>query len=175
MGNKGRTWRERNRKDPRTRKYKRKTPSSKSTTMTNTVDDETGETNSNSPSSPAPGCSLPTPSTASERKIRHSAGDGVVRLADEPAAFNGEYDDKCVDDSGYLLMDTGILFPILNELVKCPRCGFSVDCPHKKQGLAYFIKISCRSVSCLWNKSFYTSDKVKRDGRGADPFDARQS
>ena len=127
MGNKGKAWRERNRKDPRTRNYKRKTPSSKSTTIINTVDDETGETNSNSP---APGCSLPTPSTASERKIRHSAGDGVVRLEDEPAAIDGEYDDKCIDDSGYLIMDTGILFPILNELVKCPRCGFSVETAH---------------------------------------------
>ena len=97
-----------------------------------------------------------------------------MRLEDEPAAIDGEYDDKCIDDSGYLIMDTGILFPILNELVKCPRCGFSVETAHmvdKKQRLAHFIKISCRSVSCLWNKSFYTSDKVKRDGRGADPFD----
>ena len=71
-------------------------------------------------------------------------------------------------------MDTGILFPILNELVKCPRCGFSVETAHmvdKKQGLANFIKISCCSISCRWNRSFYTSDKVKRDGRGADPFD----
>ena len=72
---------------------------------------------------------MPTPSTASESKIRHSAGGGVVRLEDEPAAIDGEYDDKCIDDSGYLIMATGILFPTLNELVKCPRCGFSRDCP----------------------------------------------
>ena len=159
---------------PEQENTKGKPPSSRSTTMTNTVVDETGETNSNSPSSPPPGCSLPIPSTASERMIRHPAGDGVVKLEDEPAAIDGEYDDTCIDDSGYLLMDTGIIFPILNELVKGSRCGFSVETDHmvdKKQGLAHFIKISCPSDSCLWNKSFYTSDKVKRDGRGADPFD----
>ena len=61
-------WRERNRKDPRTRKYKRKTLTSKSTTITNTVDDETGKTNPNSPSSPAPGCSLPTSSAFSTQQ-----------------------------------------------------------------------------------------------------------
>ena len=33
------------------------------------------------------------------------------------------------------------------------------------------IKISCRSISCRWEKSFYTSDTVERDGRGANPFD----
>ena len=31
--------------------------------------------------------------------------------------------------------------------------------------------ISCRSLSCRWEKSFYTNNTVERDGRGANPFD----
>ena len=73
-------------------------------------------------------------------------------------------------------MDTGILFSLLDELLKCKRCGYCVQTVHlidKKQGLAHMIKKqgSCRSISCRWEKSFYTSNTVERDGRGANPFD----
>ena len=74
----------------------------------------------------------------------------------------------------YVFMDTGILFPLLNELVKCPRCGFSVETNNmlqEKQGHAQLLKISCCSISCRWEKSFYTSERVKNSGRGAKPFD----
>ena len=65
-------------------------------------------------------------------------------------------------------MDTEILSSLLVELVKCPRCGFYVQTEHmvdSKQGLSHLFKISCRNISCRWDKTFFTSKEVKKDGR----------
>ena len=37
----------------------------------------------------------------------------------------------------------------------------------EKQGHAQLLRISCCSISCRWEKSFYTSERVKNSGRGA--------
>ena len=53
---------------------------------------------------------------SSEKKIMSTSTD------------NSDGDELNVDNdvnSGYLFMDIGVLFPVLNELVKCPRCGYS--------------------------------------------------
>ena len=83
-----------------------------------------------------------------------------------------------VDDAGnqhgYVLMDTEILSSLLVELVKCPRCGFYVQTEHlvdSKQGLSNLFKISCRNISCRWDKTFFTSKQARKDGRGSRPFD----
>ena len=39
-----------------------------------------------------------------------------------------------------------------------------------KQGLSHLFKISCRNISCRWDKTFFTSKEVKKDGRGSKPF-----
>ena len=49
----------------------------------------------------------------------------------------------------YVLMDT-------DELVKCPRFGF-----HVKQGRAHSFLIKCRSLSCRWSRSFFSSNEVR--------------
>ena len=56
----------------------------------------------------------------------------------------------------YVITDTELLLPLLNDFVKCPRCGFSVESNNilqEKQGLAQLIKISCCSIPCRWEKS----------------------
>ena len=62
-------------------------------------------------------------------------------------------------------MDVSVLFSVMNEFIKCPRCGFSIESKLQmdgigKQGLAIPIKIFCRSLSCKWNYIFYSSTLV---------------
>ena len=104
---------------------------------------------------------------SSEKKIMSTSTD------------NSDGDELNVDNdvnSGYLFMDIGVLFPVLNELVKCPRCGYSVESIlliDGRQGLANPIKISCRSLSCKWDFIFYSSSLVGGEisRRGPKPFD----
>ena len=61
------------------------------------------------------------------------------------------------------------MFSIFDELVKYPRCGFHVETSHLihyKQGLAHPFLIKCRSVSCRWSRSFFSSI-----ANGSKPFD----
>ena len=76
--------------------------------------------------------------TASERKIRvptsfsHTTTDrseGEVG-EEEETVLPEETVLHEVPNTGYLLMDTGILFPVLDELLKCKCCGWCADCPH---------------------------------------------
>ena len=71
-------------------------------------------------------------------------------------------------------MDTGIMSGIFSELITCPRCQLGVDIVHhieEKQGLAHLFNIKCRSLACQWKRSFYSSRKADRKGRGCKPFD----
>ena len=64
-------------------------------------------------------------------------------------------------------MDTEILSCILDEFVKCPICEFNIKTDHvvnKKQGLSHLFKMSCKSISCRWSKSFYSSKEVMKSG-----------
>ena len=191
MGNKRKTLRERHSKDQRTKKSRRKRATTKTTVSTCTTNPDETETASASSytknmnleeASFLPGPSKSSVLTASERKIRvstsfsHTTTDGSEGEVgeEEETVLPEETVLHEVPNTGYLLMDTGILFPVLDEVLKCKRCGYCVQIAHlidKKQGLAHMIKISRRSISCRWEKSFYTSNTVERDGRGANPFD----
>ena len=73
----------------------------------------------------------------------------------------------------YLLINTEILSSAFSEL-KCPRCTFNVEASHmveERQGLANLIKTTCRSISCQWTNTFYTSKTVEKDGRGLKAFE----
>ena len=151
----------------------------------------TSTTSDNLDDSASPGPSNSCVITSSERKLKLSKDTvSLGTTADEcTAALTEETNDEDDDEEeeeeivqketeakagNYVIMDTGILFSLLNDLVKCPRCGFSVETNsilQEKQRLAQLIKISCCSISCRWEKSFYTSETVKNSGWGATPFD----
>ena len=77
--------------------------------------------------------------TASEREIRVSTSFSLTSITDgsEPEVVEEEeivlFEETVlfeVPNTGYLLMDTGILFPLLDELLKCKRCGHCVQTAH---------------------------------------------
>ena len=167
MGNKRKTLRERHSEDPRTKKSRRKrartsTATTKTTVSTCTTNPDETETASASSynknmnleeASSLPGPSKSSVLTASERKIRvstsfsHTTTDGSEGEVgeEEETVLPEETVLHEVPNTGYLLMDRGILFPVLDELLKCKRCGYCVQTAHlidKKQGLAHMIKIS---------------------------------
>jgi hypothetical protein len=82
--------------------------------------------------------SLPGPSkspvlTASERKITASTSFSLSSTTDASEPELGEEEETVlpeVPNTGYLLMDTGILFALLDELLKCERCGYCVQTAH---------------------------------------------
>ena len=152
------------------------------TGITSTTSDNLEDSASPSPSN---SCVI----TASERKLKLSK-DAVSldRSADEStAALTKETNDDDEEEEEeeivqneteakaghYVIMDRGILFPLLNDLVKYPRCGFSVETNNilQEEGHVQLIKISCCSISCRWEKYFYTSETVKNSSRGAKPFE----
>ena len=75
--------------------------------------------------------SLDSTEGASEKKIKQSEwqlpststvtdGDGVESIVDDDIVDDGH-------QSAYVFMDTSILSSLLNELLKCTRCGFNVE------------------------------------------------
>ena len=171
MGNKYRTWKERTAVDPRTKRRRNKrvytSSSCPSSTTTTTTDNMEGTPNSFvdvtlSSSSSAisnvletPEPSLDSTPTASERKIKESAEGEDIFYVDD---YDGH-------KPAYIFMETEIMFSIFDELVKCPRCGFHVETSHlihSKQGLAHNFQIKCRSLSCQWSKSFFSSKEATR-------------
>ena len=116
--------------------------------------------------------------TASEKKIKQSEWQPPNTSTDtDRGVAETIVDDDIVDDghqSAYVFMDTSILSSLLNELIKCTRCGFNVETTlliGNKQGLCHYFNIERRNISCRWSKCFSTSREVERDGRGAKPFD----
>ena len=92
----------------------------------------------------APEVSIATP-TASERKIKSKCTDGVEEIeGEDPELVEFSEDENSSEDddpnmSGqdlpplggppcYFMIDSNILLPIMKELIKCPRCGYSIDC-----------------------------------------------
>ena len=176
MGNKQRS-RLYRRKDPRTTKrrtyHNKKSSLSSITTTTTTTNNMVTGTGT---ASPTAGCSSSnTNNTASARKINSnlSATNEVVEVEEEN---DSDVDNDNSDDNKkdcYLLINTEILLSAFSEL-KCPRCTFNVEASHmveERQGLANLIKITCRSISCQWTNTFYTSKTVEKDGRGLKPFE----
>ena len=184
MGNKQRANKDRKRVDPRTKKRRRSTSNSKcssgsllattsaATTTTTTSTTTNADRMENAPtslsrgasssmstcsstafeasSSPGPSSDREDITTASERKIKESEGYLPSTSIDELDVDEGY-------QPAYVFMDTGILSNLLDELVKCPRCGFPVKTTHligNKKGLSHSFNIACMSVSCRWDKSF---------------------
>ena len=186
MGNKQRANKDRKRVDTRTKKRRRSTSNSKcssgsllattaaaATTTTNADRMENTPTSlscgasssmstCSSPafeasSSPGPSSDREDITTASERKIKESEGYLPSTSIDELDVDEGY-------QPAYVFMDTGILSNLLDELVKCPRCGFPVKTTHligNKKGLSHSFNIACMSVSCRWDKSFFSSKEVE--------------
>ena len=168
MGNKWRALNER-KKDPRTicrKRKKNKTPVASTTTNEDIADKSTPLPIVIPPTSLSPVItSIASPNqeastaaqeeTASARKIKAAAAHKVRDDDDD--------DDDDVDNSCYILMDTGIMSSIFSELITCPRCHVGVDIVHciaEKQGLAHLFNIKCRSLACQWNRSFYPGRKA---------------
>ena len=175
MGNKQKTWQEGHRKDPRTKTTRRKRNRgglviTSETGITSTISDNLDDSASSGPSN---SCVI----TASERKLKllKDAVSHDTSTAESTAALTEETNDDGEEEEEeeifqneteakaghYVIIDRGILFPLLNDLVKSPRCGFSVKTNNilqEKQGPDQLIKISCCSISCRWEKSFWSGN-----------------
>ena len=199
MGNARATENKRNKVDPRTKRRRRKQTrvvpacshqsilaSSSPPTTTHSIEENTAtslsfacssissssisslEASSFSPTTPVDSTEHVT---ASEKKIRQSEEQPCTSSSTD-LGIESNVDDV-VDDGhqpAYIFMDTSILSSLLDELIKCTRCGFYVETTlmiNNKQGLCHHFNIKCRK----WSKSFFTSKEVERDGRGANPFD----
>ena len=181
MGNKKKTARERYNIDPRTNNRRREqtniavTRSSESSLTqptTNNMEENTTISLSCAPSSsssmetsilPAKGAI-----TASEKKFKKSEWQPPSTSTDtDRGGVESIVDDDIVDDghqSAYVFMDTNILSSLLNELIKCTRCGLNVETSlliGNKQGLCHYFNIKCRNISCRWSKCFSTSKDVE--------------
>ena len=137
----------------------------------------------------APEVSIAIP-TASERKIKPDCTDVEEQIEEEDPELEEFEDENTSEDddpnmSGqdlpplggppcYFMMDSNILLPIMKELIKCPRCGYSIDCfidTAQKQGLVQLMVMFCLNVSCQWEKTVYSSKTIETAKRGLKPFD----
>ena len=186
MGNKRRTFLERKSRDPRTNKrrsnrYKKQQHVAdkigESIIEQGTFLDEIGDVNEENLLSDVDEVDLEATQTvnaeendvASSIEVELESSTAVNLLSEKKITAKShifdddefEVDDNV--DSGYLYVDTGVLFPVIIEIVKCPRCDYNVETKlsiTERQGLANLIEISCRSSSCRWKHMFYTSKLV---------------
>ena len=101
--------------------------------------------------------------TLSERYDESTDGNNYDEFSDDDHEVFHEEDIVDVEKNGYLLIDSELLLPLFDELIKCERCGFRIKSTLKleqKQGLAHLIELSCRSMSCKWTHLFHTSKTV---------------
>ena len=161
MGNIRKTKFERSRKDPRTKKRRKRNASSKNTndippqnnveTEGNVVDrnEKAGETGQEDTSIGTEECL-----SASARKLRSTSNEDVDTST---TTVN--------NDNGYVLFDIMIFMTMVKELVKCVLCNSPVTVEHnvdEKMGVCNFLIIRCNHNDCTWNKEVATNNRGPR-------------
>ena len=173
MGNTHETKFQRSRKDPRSKKRRKRNTSCKNTndippqninmeTEGNVVDrnEEAGETEQEDTSLITEECL-----SASARKLRSTSNEEDV---DTTTAVKN-------DDNGCVFFDIMIFMTMVEELVKCVLCDSPVTVEHnvdEKMGLCNFFIIRCNHDDCTWNKKVATSNFLdKKIGSGKVPYE----